>query len=97
MKIFVIHAKKFQDRKKHIDRMLGALGLEAEYVCEGDVEELTSKVLNRYFNDNMIREGVRMNAPTMFVGDPASVDIPIAIYPRVLCTPRLLSDDAFSV
>ena len=61
MKIFVIHAKKFQDRKKHIDRMLGALGLEAEYVCEGDVEELTSKVLNRYFNDNMIREGVRMN------------------------------------
>ena len=66
MKLFVIHAKKFQDRKKHIDRMLGALGLEAEYMSEGDVEELTSDVLNRYFNDNMIREGVRMNAPTRY-------------------------------
>jgi len=38
-----------------------------------------------------------MSAPTVFVGDPARVDIPIAIYPGVLRTPRLLSDDAFSV
>ena len=38
-----------------------------------------------------------MSAPTVFVGDPSRVDILIAIYPRVLRTPRLLSGDAFSV
>ena len=63
-KVFVIHAKKFLDRKKYMDEMLKAHPYPYEYVWEGDVETMTEVELNRYFSDKELPNGTRMNTPS---------------------------------
>lgn len=53
-KIFVLHVKTgYEDRAKHIEKMMSRLGLEFEYILDGDMADLTPESLDRYFTGDM--------------------------------------------
>ncbi|MBR1521119.1 MAG: glycosyltransferase family 25 protein [Bacteroidaceae bacterium] len=62
MNVFVIHAEKFVDRKKHMKNMLRSHPFVFEYILEDDVETLSKEELNKYFSGGEQGEG--MNRPT---------------------------------
>lgn len=46
----VLHVKKgFENRARHIEKMLGRMGIRFEYILDGDVEDITPDILRRYF------------------------------------------------
>ncbi|MDE6611933.1 MAG: glycosyltransferase family 25 protein [Muribaculaceae bacterium] len=50
-KIFVLHVKKgYEDREAHINAMMSRLGLEFEYITDGDIADLTPEVLKQWFD-----------------------------------------------
>lgn len=51
MKILVIHAAKLKARGEHIDRMLRSIGMEYEFIIEGDADKLTKEMLDKYLAD----------------------------------------------
>lgn len=51
VKTMVVHAAKLKERAEHIDRMLSEIGMEYEFVHEGDVETLTDEMLDKYLDD----------------------------------------------
>lgn len=53
-KVFVLHVKKgYEDREEHIRRMLGAMHIDFEFLLDGDVDDLSPEVLDRYFTGMM--------------------------------------------
>ena len=51
MKALVIHAAKLTERGDHIDRMLHAIGMDYEFISEGDADALTDELLDRFLAD----------------------------------------------
>lgn len=53
--VFVIHVKNgYEDREKHIDSHLPIRGItKFSYVLDGDISDLTNKIINRYFYQDM--------------------------------------------
>lgn len=55
--VYVIHVSKgAEDRARSIEHQLARLGIEFEYVLEGDVEDLTPQLLDRWFTGPMKRK-----------------------------------------
>lgn len=53
-KIYVLHVKTgFEDRKIHIDAMMSRLGLDFEYILDGDMSDLDDDRLQTYFRGKM--------------------------------------------
>lgn len=53
-KIFVLHVKSgYEDRARHIEKTMARLGLEFEYILDGDMCDLTAECLDRYFTGDM--------------------------------------------
>lgn len=49
--VFVLHVKKgYEERGKHIERMMKRLGIAFEYMIDGDMEDITPQRLERYFS-----------------------------------------------
>lgn len=49
--IFVLHVSKgYDDRARHIDAMMKRLGLDYEYILEGDLDDIDSDIMARYFH-----------------------------------------------
>lgn len=49
-KIFVLHVKTgYEDRARHIEKMIAKLGLPFEYVLDGDMGDLTPEGMDRFF------------------------------------------------
>lgn len=56
-RIFVPHVKKnYEDRELHIDDMMSRMGLEFEYMLDGDISDIEqdSDMLSRYFDNRML-------------------------------------------
>lgn len=53
-KVLVLHVKTgFEDREQHICQMLEAMNINFEFLLDGDMEDLCSEVLDRYFTGKM--------------------------------------------
>lgn len=50
--IYVINVKTFQERRKFMESQLIKYAMTAEFVLEGDAEELTPELINKYFVGN---------------------------------------------
>lgn len=49
-KTFVLHVKKgFEERGRHIENMLGSLGINFEYILDGDMDDITQETISKYF------------------------------------------------
>jgi glycosyl transferase family 25 len=49
-RVYIIHIRSgAEDRAASIERQLGRLGIEFEYVLDGDVDDLTPELLDRWF------------------------------------------------
>ncbi len=54
--IFVLHVKQgYEDRGRHIERMMAAHGLRFDYVLDGDIGDLTDEWQSRTFSGLMAR------------------------------------------
>lgn len=53
LKIFIIHVKGSSERKKHILKELKKFNLNAEFILDGNKEDLTDERLEKYFSDEM--------------------------------------------
>ena len=51
MKALVIHAAKLKERGENIDRMLRSIGMDYEFIREGDADDLTDELLDKYLKD----------------------------------------------
>ncbi|MBR1409606.1 MAG: glycosyltransferase family 25 protein [Prevotella sp.] len=51
MKALVIHAAKLKERGEHMDRMLRDMGIDYEFIREGDAGQITDQMLDTYFRD----------------------------------------------
>lgn len=50
-KIFVLHVKKgYEERAAHIEKMMARLGLEFEYISDGDIADLNPEIMQRWFD-----------------------------------------------
>ena len=53
-RVYVIHVRHgAEDRAAFIERQLGRLGIEFEYVLDGDRDQLTPAVMARWFRGTM--------------------------------------------
>jgi glycosyl transferase, family 25 len=53
--IYVLNVKKFTDRRVFMERQLTKEGLQAEFIFDWDVDELTDEIIERYFaKDNTL-------------------------------------------
>jgi glycosyl transferase family 25 len=50
--ILVIHVKGNEDRRQFIQQQLDTLGFPCHYILDGNVEDLTPEILDRYFADD---------------------------------------------
>ena len=50
--ILVIHVKGNEDRRQFIQQQLDTLGVPCHYILDGNVEDLTPEILDRYFADD---------------------------------------------
>ncbi len=51
-KVFVLHVQKGGEvRARHMENMLSKLGIEFEYMLDGNIEDITPQRLQRYFPD----------------------------------------------
>ena len=56
--VYVLHVKQgYDERALHMEKMLKHQGMEFEYVLDGDIPDLTYKVLTRYFTGAMRTAG----------------------------------------
>lgn len=54
-KVFVMHVKKgYEERRAHIENMLERLGIDCEFMLDGDIEDLSSEVIHRYFTGTVM-------------------------------------------
>lgn len=55
-KIFVLHVKKgYEDREVHMNQLMSSLGLDFEYILDGDLDELTPQIKSKYFIEDKIK------------------------------------------
>jgi glycosyl transferase family 25 len=47
--IYVLNVKKFTERRAFMEAQLTKLGMKAEFILDGDIEELTDDIISRYF------------------------------------------------
>jgi glycosyl transferase family 25 len=47
--IYVLNVKKFSERRSFMNNQLAKFGLQAEYIFDWDVDELTADIIERYF------------------------------------------------
>ncbi|MBQ9230543.1 MAG: glycosyltransferase family 25 protein [Prevotella sp.] len=52
IQVLVIHVRGHEDRRRFIQKQLDKLGFPYEFILDGNVEDLTPEVLDRYFIDN---------------------------------------------
>lgn len=53
-KILVLHVKKgYEERERFMRKVLGSAGLDFEFILDGDLDDLTPEVLDRYFTGEM--------------------------------------------
>ena len=50
-KALVIHAAKLKERGENIDSMMKSIGMDYEFISEGDADKLTDELLDRYLKD----------------------------------------------
>lgn len=50
-KALVINAAKLKERGENIDRMMKTIGMDYEFISEGDADKLTDDMLDRYLKD----------------------------------------------
>lgn len=51
-KVLVLHVKQgYEERAKHIEKMLGELHISFEYILDGDIKDITTEVLQKYFKN----------------------------------------------
>lgn len=56
VKVFVIHVKKgYEERAEHMEKMLGQMGIDFEYILEWDIPDLTDEIVAQYFTGHMGR------------------------------------------
>lgn len=53
VKVYIIHVKGNNERKKYIEKQLKKIDFEYEYILEGNVEDLNKELLNKYFVGEM--------------------------------------------
>ena len=51
MKTLVVHAASLKERGEHIDKMLRRMGIDYEFIAEGDLGQLDARLLSRFFKD----------------------------------------------
>jgi glycosyl transferase family 25 len=51
IKTLIIHAEKLKERGEYIDNMMKAIGMDYEFISEGDADKLTDELLDRYLKD----------------------------------------------
>lgn len=53
-KILVLHVKKgYEDRQKHIEKMMKSWGYSFEYILDGDMDDLNLEFVHQYFTGEM--------------------------------------------
>lgn len=53
-KVLVLHVKNgYEEREKHIQRMMAAEGIAFDFILDGDKNELSDEILDRYFTGEM--------------------------------------------
>ncbi|WP_036858005.1 glycosyltransferase family 25 protein [Segatella baroniae] len=53
-KILVLHVKKgYEDRQKHIEKMMKSWGYSFEYILDGDMDDLNQEFVHQYFTGEM--------------------------------------------
>ena len=50
--ILVVHVRGQEERRAFMEKQMEKLGWPHEYILDGNVEDLTPEVLDRYFLDN---------------------------------------------
>ena len=50
--IYVLNVKKFTERRAVMEKQLAKEGLQAEFIFDWDVDELTDEIIERYFANN---------------------------------------------
>lgn len=65
IKIFIIHAKKYVERKAYMEKILRSRPFVYEFIEDGDAETLSENVISTYFTDKEVEKGVRMKEPKM--------------------------------
>jgi glycosyl transferase family 25 len=53
LQIFVIHVKGDKQRAEHINNELSKFNLEAEFILDGNIEDITEQRLDKYFDGKM--------------------------------------------
>ncbi len=51
VKTLIIHVRGNEDREKHIRKVMAQIGLEYELMLDGNVEDISQKVLDTYFSN----------------------------------------------
>ena len=53
-KILVLHVKKgYEERERHVRSMMDDIGMDFEFILDGDMDELNDQVLDQYFTADM--------------------------------------------
>ena len=63
MKAFVIHAATLKERGEHMDRMLRSIGMDYEFISEGDADQLTNELLDKYLKNSNKPDNIRNKLP----------------------------------
>jgi glycosyl transferase family 25 len=50
--IFVLNVKKFEQRRAFMEQQLSAVGMQAEFIFDWDVDDLNGDIIARYFADD---------------------------------------------
>lgn len=54
--VLVLHVKKgYEERKRHIENMLGKMGIPFEYILDGDIADLTDDIIDKYFKGEKMK------------------------------------------
>lgn len=63
IRVLIIHAKKYAMRKCHMDSMMRVHPYSFEYILDGDANQLSKELIYKYFTDEEIEKGVKMDDP----------------------------------
>ena len=50
--IFVLNVRSFSERRLFMQQQLAAVGLQAEFIFDWDIDDLNEQIVKQYFNDN---------------------------------------------
>lgn len=63
IQILVIHVRGNHTRRAYVEKQIAPLGLPVEFIEDGNIEDLTPEILNRFFVDNGTAETMYCPAP----------------------------------